>query len=210
MAKDQKRTRRRRPAQADAMAGLAASGGNVDKIRDILFGAQMRDYNRRFARLEETVERSLADLRSDVDGRLQALETFTRSELTALDERLRAEGAARTDDSRRLTRELESTERALQQRLGELGDRTSRAEQSLRQQLLELTRSLRGELREQHGNLTRDLDSAIETLTSDKVDRAGLAGLFSEIALRLDDGQFDFDLDAAAVDHPEEDLDGDG
>ena len=30
-----------------------ASGGSVDKIRDILFGAQMREYDRRFARLED-------------------------------------------------------------------------------------------------------------------------------------------------------------
>lgn len=178
------------------MAGLAAGGGNVDKIRDILFGAQMRAYDRRFSRLEETVERSLADLRSDVDGRLQALETFARSELVALDERLRAESAARTDESRRLTRELESTERALQGRLSELADRSGRAEQSLRQQLLDLTRSLRTELREQHGNLTRSLDDAVEGLTADKVDRGALAGLFTEIALRLDDGMIDLDLDA--------------
>ena len=27
--------------------------GNVDKIRDILFGSQMRDYDRRFSTLEE-------------------------------------------------------------------------------------------------------------------------------------------------------------
>ena len=209
MAKDQKRSRRR-AAQPDAMAGLAASGGNVDKIRDILFGAQMRDYNRRFARLEETVERSLADLRSDVDGRLGALETFTRSELSALDERLRAESTARTDDSRRLTRELEATERALQQRLGELGDRTSRAEQSLRQQLLDLTRSLRTELREQHGSLTRTLDDAVEGLTTDKVDRASLAGLFTELALRLDDGLIDLDLGAAAAEQIADDVDSDG
>ncbi len=208
MAKDQKRTRRR-TTQSDAMAGLAASGGNVDKIRDILFGAQMRGYDRRFARLEETVERSLADLRSDVDGRLSALETFTRSELSALDERLRAEQTARTDDARRLTRELESTERALQQRLGELSDRSSRAEQSLRQQLLDLTRSLRNELREQHGSLTRSLDDAVESLGADKVDRAALAGLFSELALRLDDGLIDLDLGGDAPEPAEDLADGD-
>src|SRR6202000_2184865 len=32
-----------------------AEGANVDKIRDILFGTQMRDYEKRFVRLEETV-----------------------------------------------------------------------------------------------------------------------------------------------------------
>ena len=29
--------------------GAPNDGGNVDKIRDILFGSQMRDYDRRFA-----------------------------------------------------------------------------------------------------------------------------------------------------------------
>lgn len=200
MSKEQARGRRR-ATQPDAMAGLAAAGGgNVDKIRDILFGAQMRDYSRRFSRLEESLERALADLRGEVDGRLQALETFTRSELAALDERLRAESAARTDEARRLTRELESTERALQQRVGELSDRTSRAEQSLRQQLLDLTRSLRAELREQHVGLTDSLDRAVEQLEGEKVDRTTLAGLFSELALRLDDGFAALDLgDVEAV-----------
>lgn len=37
------------------MAMAAAAGGNVDKIRDILFGGQMRDYDRRFARVEDRI-----------------------------------------------------------------------------------------------------------------------------------------------------------
>lgn len=196
MSKQERRGRRRTStAMADPMAGLAGAG-NVDKIRDILFGAQMRDYARRFTRLEEVVDRSLSDLRKDVDDRITALETFARSEMGAIDERLRAEAGARADDTRRLSRELESTERGLQTRLGELADRTSRAEQSLRQQLLDLTRSLRNELRDQHGALTENLDRAVESLDDNKVDRANLAGLFTEIALRLDDGMIDFGGDA--------------
>lgn len=30
-----------------------AGGGNLDKVRDILFGTQMRDYEKRFNRMEE-------------------------------------------------------------------------------------------------------------------------------------------------------------
>ena len=37
----------------NAAAIEAASAGNVDKIRDILFGGQMRDYERRFQELED-------------------------------------------------------------------------------------------------------------------------------------------------------------
>ena len=32
------------------------SAGNIDKIRDIIFGSNMRDYEQRFARLEETLK----------------------------------------------------------------------------------------------------------------------------------------------------------
>ena len=34
---------------------LRGGAGNVDKIRDILFGNQMRDYEARFSRLEESL-----------------------------------------------------------------------------------------------------------------------------------------------------------
>lgn len=192
---------RRRNGTREAVVGLPAAG-NVDKIRDILFGAQMRDYSRRFTRLEETIERALNDLRQDFDGRLQALESFTRSELGALDERLRAERDARSDDHKRIARELESTERTLSGRLGELSDRTSRAEQSLRQQLLDLTRTLRGDLRRHHGEMSDNLDQAVAQLESAKIDRAGLAGLFTEIAMRLDSGLDELPMEAMA------DLDG--
>ncbi len=44
--------------QSTDRGGVAAqAGGNVDKIRDILFGSQMRDYETRFARLEESLLR---------------------------------------------------------------------------------------------------------------------------------------------------------
>ena len=42
-------------ATQDAALGVdpLAGGASIDKVRDILLGAQMRDSDRRFARLEE-------------------------------------------------------------------------------------------------------------------------------------------------------------
>ena len=37
----------------------SAEGANVDKIRDILFGSQMRDYEKRFSRLEDNVTKAI-------------------------------------------------------------------------------------------------------------------------------------------------------
>jgi len=42
--------------------GGVESGEHVDQIRDILFGAQRQDYERRFARLEELLVKNITEL----------------------------------------------------------------------------------------------------------------------------------------------------
>ena len=65
------------PAEAkipNASGKEGGEGANVDKIRDILFGSQMREYEKRFTRLEEQVAKSLDGIREDMKKRLDALE----------------------------------------------------------------------------------------------------------------------------------------
>jgi hypothetical protein len=62
-------------------------GANVDKIRDILFGSQMRDYEKRFVRLEDTVTKALDTLREDMTKRLDTLGSFIRQEVDSLSTR---------------------------------------------------------------------------------------------------------------------------
>ncbi len=56
---------------------LSASG-NLDKIRDILFGAQAREHERRFAQLEQHLIREAADLRNDLKRRFETLEGYIK------------------------------------------------------------------------------------------------------------------------------------
>ena len=72
-----------------------AAGGNLDKVRDLLFGGQMRDYDRKFARLEERLVKETSELRDDVKKRLAALEGYMKAEIESLSDRLRAEQDAR-------------------------------------------------------------------------------------------------------------------
>ena len=48
---------------------IQTGAGNVDKIRDILFGSQMRDYETRFARLEETLAKEISDMLEKIEVR---------------------------------------------------------------------------------------------------------------------------------------------
>ena len=111
---------------AKARSPLADQGpGNVDKIRDILFGTQMRDYEQRFARLEESLRKESAELRDSTRKRLDALEGYIKKELESLESRLKSEKDERSENHRQLAGELKSTGVSITKKIGEVEDQNS-------------------------------------------------------------------------------------
>lgn len=149
---------------------------SVDKIRDILFGTHIRDYELRFTRLEETIARESADMRESTRRRLDDLEAYVKRELEALDSRFRGErderGAA--DDG-------------LSKRITETTDSLNNAQRDLRREALDQSNTLRKELRELNERISELLEKRVGELRHAKTDRAALAGMFNELALRLTD-----------------------
>jgi DNA anti-recombination protein RmuC len=162
-----------------------AGGASIDKVRDILFGVQMREYDKRFARLEERLAKDTAELRDDVRRRLTALEQYVHQEVEALGDRLSAEQGARLDGEKSLGAELRETERAFEKRTAALDDQSARAQRELRQQLLEQAQRLSDEIQQKHQELLGEVGRASGELRDEKADRAALATLFTEMAMRL-------------------------
>lgn len=173
------------PATAAEGGVRLAEGGNIDKIRDILFGVQMRDYEKRFSRLEERVLKESADLRGEIKRRFDSLESYVRHEFEASAERLRAEQQSRGESVQGLARELRDTGQALERKLAQFDEQTGRAQRELRQQLLEQSQGLSEEIRRKGEELSAAFEREVGVLGHDKTDRASLAALFTEVALRL-------------------------
>src|SRR4051794_5479853 len=79
------------PEVRDEREAEEAEVGNIDKIREIIFGGQMRDYSKRFATLETRVIKESVELREDTRKRFEVLEMFIKREFEALSERLQTE-----------------------------------------------------------------------------------------------------------------------
>src|SRR3954469_18935084 len=91
----------------DAAGATLTEASNIDKIRQILFGNQMRDYEKRFSRLEERLLKESADSRDETRKRFDALETFIKNEFEAVSERLRVEQRTREESAQGLSRDLQ-------------------------------------------------------------------------------------------------------
>ncbi len=190
------------PTEFPAVSVPSGGVGNVDQIRDILFGTQMRNYEKRFVRLEERVSKEVSQLREDTRKQITALETFFRNELDSLIERLAGEQKERTSRDEQLGAELESLSKALEAKAAELDEKLTRTARDIRQQLLGQSKSLSDEMQARYAELSASLEREAEELRSAKLDRSKLSEMLTQLALNLTNEQaFNLGLKAGDSDN---------
>ena len=170
---------------AVAPGSIEQTGGNVDKIRDILFGANMRDYEARFARLEEALMKETAELRESSRRRFETLENYVKKEVDSLQARVKAERDERSDVFNQHSRELAAASEALTKKIRDLDDHGASVASDLRQEILNHSRNLMDEMRTRHEEVSALLERRFHELHHSKTDRAALATLLTEMAMRL-------------------------
>ncbi|MEM8559829.1 MAG: hypothetical protein AAGG50_18595 [Bacteroidota bacterium] len=174
-----------RLASAPLTAAPGPEARNIDKIRDILFGNQMVAYEARFAQLEERIAGEMDALRGELRRRFDTLETFVKDEVASLGRRLTEEHQARTEADGTLADALRQKNDALAKRVTDYRDAAAAAERALRQQLLQQATRAADDLREQTEQTQRTVQQHVADLGHRKTDRAALAALFSELAVRI-------------------------
>jgi len=188
----------KRALSGDSHDGESASshggGENLDKVRDILFGAQLRDSEKRFARIEERLAKDVTELREETRKRLDTLEGFIKKEIQSLLDRVKAEQGQRTDSVKDLGQQLKDvgqqikeTTKGIEKRIGEVEDQTAESDRALREQILEQSKTLRDEIVQGSQEASASIQQAAGELREEKADRSVLANLFTEMAMRLAD-----------------------
>jgi len=158
---------------------------NLDKVRDILFGEKIRDNDRRFARLEERLTQDTVELKEDVRKRLSVLEQFVKNEVEALADRIKTEHESRADAETDLARDLRDAGKASEKRFSQVEDQIGRVQRELRQQILDMHQKINDDIQRQVEEVLARLTRASNELRADKLDRAMLATLLTEVAMRL-------------------------
>lgn len=176
---DQERTTKSAPlpaveAEGDGMSARSGNAGeqredpqNLDQIREILFGRQRAQFQRRFEQLEARLKEDAAKLQKDFEARLESMEKRFELEAKNITSRLEAEVEKRTEALENLSTSLKEKEQALSKTLEK---ETARVEKVLK---------------DRSEALQADLEKNAARLTSEKASRKDLAAFFSEIAERL-------------------------
>jgi hypothetical protein len=170
---------------APAPAPADAQPENLDKVRDILFGSQMRAVDSRLQGLEERLREEHEALRTDFARQVESLDAFIRSEVNTVTERLATESRKRAEDLKSLAAEIKEAIRALERRHVKLEEAATMADAALRDQLLAQSTTAANELAKLGERLGAELKRSHTELASAKTDRTALASLLTDMAERL-------------------------
>jgi hypothetical protein len=160
----------------------AGDARGVDKIRDLLFGNQMQDYDRRFSMLSESFHQKLRDGESESARSLSSLETNLKKQLDSVAGQVREEKDLRTDADKELGHKLLESSQALEKRIGQLSDQLARLEREMSDRVSHDVQGLRDEIKRRSDDTRTTLERMFAELRDVKTDRTLLAGLFVEVA----------------------------
>jgi len=164
---------------------LENTDGNVDKIRDILFGGQMRDYEQRFADLEDRIMRNIDIMSKNLEKRVDRLDAYAKRELDKLGGQFKEERLARRKDDKSSAREMKDLSKQLESWYAKLEEDLDEESQTLRRDLQEQSEELSGMISDVHDQLSKSLSGEARNLADAKLARDDMAELLAEMALRL-------------------------
>ena len=168
-------------AQARESGGSGDAVG-VDKIRDLLFGNQMQDYDRRFSKLEERFLQRFKDVESEAKRNLEMYESNSKKQVDSLAAQLRSEKEARADADKEIDRNLREQNQALEKQVRALSDQLSEMDRDVADRISRSDQLLREEIKQKIEGVQLMIEKMFSDLSNVKTDRNLLAGLFVEIA----------------------------
>ena len=155
---------------------------SLDKVRDILFGGQMRAVESRLQGLEARLLRGQENMRTDFTKRADALEAALQKEVQGLVERLSGERAKRTEELRALHAELKEALRTLEKRHQKLEESSGMADADLREGILQQSKALTADIGRLSERISSELARSVQDLRAEKLSIVSLAGAFGEMA----------------------------
>ena len=152
------------------LGGRADSTEKVSRVRDLIFGQEMRNYEQKFEHLTRDVQR-------------------LQNELNQLTTQLSEQGARLSqqvsEQDERLTTRLSTQEKEQSQRVQALAGQFTRELQESDQKHAQNEQELRQELRVMEDGLRTDLREAVQQLADQKADRLALGDMFIELGTLL-------------------------
>lgn len=172
---------------------MSKEAESISKIRDILFGNNLTELEKRFTKTESFLREEISSLDEKLVQYIEEFKKATKSELDEHDDRLRILKSESQTGIENLQEEMNQLQVLVKQHDEKLISEI----QSMKNWLSEQNDKLIQQQKKQLTELKTQMFSLIDDLRQAKLDRSALAVLLSEIAVQLVDEESPAEPDEA-------------
>ena len=159
--------------------------GELDKVRSILFGEQIKVYEDRIQQIEESLNQNISDVKAEIGKQIEDLDNRVKGQFDELLELIGKETHSRENQRDLLKAELEKVSGVLSdyQKVQDekLGDLSASVKEALQGEM----KGLEKELSQQIKSLSESSEKAITKIEDDTLKRSQLAELFAGLARQI-------------------------
>lgn len=163
---------------------------NIDQIRDILFGSQLRDYTTRIDQIEANLSSLQYEIRDRTDEIKQTLSSELQTSVEAIDKKLKSMALKDNDEKIDIRQQIDLLSKRLSSNVERLDETIDQQIGSLRDDFLTSREKIQDDLQGLRAQVFEELEKRVTNLTESKIAKADMAEMLFEVGLRLKGTEF--------------------
>ncbi len=164
--------------------------GNIDQIRDIIFGSQLRDFDTRF----DKIESDLSMLQQEIEDRTEQVKTVLSTEMRAgidaLEKKFKNLNLNTQEEVADIRQQIDRVNRKFSSSMETLDDALDKQTNSIRDELSQTRERLQEDVRSLKNQVFEELTRRFSVLRDEKVARDDMAEILFELGMRLKGTEF--------------------
>jgi len=170
--------------------------GNVDQIREILFGSQTRELNKRFEKIENDAKRAQEDILNRIEQNQKDFNSRLNNEVEVLSKKIKNIITQQQEELSDIRESEVKQEKRLQTSMDMLSEELQEKNNQLYKDQIENRDSLKRDINLLRNEIFDIVDARLAELGETKLSRDDAAEIMMETAMRLKGTQIDQQLAA--------------
>jgi exonuclease VII large subunit len=172
--------------------------GNIDQIRDIIFGAHLREFAGRFEKLEANLTNLQQEMRDRDEDLKEFFSTELRLAIEAIEKKLKTFTNTTQEETSDLRLQADRLNKRVSTSLQELDEEVDLLRQAAREEIGQTKEKLQEEVKHLKTSVFEELERQFSLLKTVKVSKEDMAEILFELGMRLRGSEFVPELVEAA------------
>jgi len=161
------------------------TANNVDQIRDLIFGQQIKEFEEKFSRLERMLTEQESKAAQALERSVSSLETRLKRMIEALETKLDDLSEASLKERTKLRELIENSDELLQTSIGQFKNDMLSKLKHVENNAADMGQTFREEMEQLRQEIESSVARRVEALSENKLSRDTFAQVLVETAMRL-------------------------